>query len=241
LLALSVITHFESFKKVVLDSRHLIFFFVVDRLCAVHDGRDSSGTPRRLTNLRTDMKKKPIETILYSAVGVAAMFVLLTGFNIVTTVFKQRMDLTKERAYTLSEGPRPSSRKIDTPVKIRFLLLATEKRHAGNGVSTRVMPNRLRICWTNSKQYAGGKTDHPETQIHCRIRTPKNSANSAALKARPSPPTASPLPRRRVQYARHEAVPLPFLSPSRERMLEYDLARAISQVITPQKPVVGRS
>jgi len=36
-----------------------------------------------------------------------------------------------------------------------------------------------------------------------------------------------------------ETVALPFLSPSRERMLEYDVARAISQAITPSKPVVG--
>ena len=36
-----------------------------------------------------------------------------------------------------------------------------------------------------------------------------------------------------------ETVALPFLSPSRERMLEYDVARAISQAITPQKPIVG--
>jgi ABC-type uncharacterized transport system involved in gliding motility auxiliary subunit len=32
---------------------------------------------------------------------------------------------------------------------------------------------------------------------------------------------------------------IPFLSPDRERQLEYDLSRAISRVVTPQKPVVG--
>jgi ABC-type uncharacterized transport system involved in gliding motility auxiliary subunit len=32
---------------------------------------------------------------------------------------------------------------------------------------------------------------------------------------------------------------LPFLSPDRERLLEYDLSRAISRVMTPNKPVVG--
>jgi ABC-type uncharacterized transport system involved in gliding motility auxiliary subunit len=32
---------------------------------------------------------------------------------------------------------------------------------------------------------------------------------------------------------------LPFLDPNRERLLEYDLSRAISRVITPEKPVVG--
>src|SRR5262249_4543247 len=32
---------------------------------------------------------------------------------------------------------------------------------------------------------------------------------------------------------------LPFLDPSRERLLEYDLSRAISRVGTPEKPVIG--
>jgi ABC-type uncharacterized transport system involved in gliding motility auxiliary subunit len=34
-------------------------------------------------------------------------------------------------------------------------------------------------------------------------------------------------------------VALPFLSPDREKLLEYDISRAISQVGNPQKPVVG--
>ena len=38
------------------------------------------------------MKKKQFETILYSTVGVAAMFVLLVGFNVVSAAFKQRID-----------------------------------------------------------------------------------------------------------------------------------------------------
>src|SRR6266496_4438069 len=32
---------------------------------------------------------------------------------------------------------------------------------------------------------------------------------------------------------------LPFLDPRREQLLEYDLSRAISRVVTPDKPVVG--
>jgi ABC-type uncharacterized transport system involved in gliding motility auxiliary subunit len=32
---------------------------------------------------------------------------------------------------------------------------------------------------------------------------------------------------------------IPFMAPDRERLLEYDVARAISRVMTPQKPVVG--
>ena len=66
------------------------------------------------------MKSKQFETILYSAVGVAAMFVLLMGFNIVSAALKKRVDLTKEKAYTLSAGTKAILKKIDTPVKIRF-------------------------------------------------------------------------------------------------------------------------
>ena len=36
------------------------------------------------------MKSKQLETILYSTVGVAVMFVLLGGFNVVSAAFKQR-------------------------------------------------------------------------------------------------------------------------------------------------------
>lgn len=36
-----------------------------------------------------------------------------------------------------------------------------------------------------------------------------------------------------------ERATIPFLSPQRDRLLEYDLTRAISQVATPQKPVIG--
>ena len=32
---------------------------------------------------------------------------------------------------------------------------------------------------------------------------------------------------------------IPFLAPDRERLLEYDISRAISRVMTPDKPVVG--
>ena len=32
---------------------------------------------------------------------------------------------------------------------------------------------------------------------------------------------------------------IPFLAPNRERLLEYDLSRAITRVVTPEKPVVG--
>jgi len=66
------------------------------------------------------MQKKSLETILYSTIGVAAMALILVGVNVITSAARQRVDLTKEKAYTLSQGTRAILNKLDTPVKIRF-------------------------------------------------------------------------------------------------------------------------
>ena len=66
------------------------------------------------------MNKKATETILYSMGGVAAMAVILIAFNVLAGAFKERVDLTKEKAFTLSKGTRAILQKLDTPIKIRF-------------------------------------------------------------------------------------------------------------------------
>src|SRR5436190_13230735 len=66
------------------------------------------------------MKKPGLETYLYSAIGVVAMLVLLVVINVIAAQAKQRIDLTADRAYTLSAGTRAILKKIDTPVQIRF-------------------------------------------------------------------------------------------------------------------------
>ena len=102
------------------------------------------------------MKSKQFETILYSAVGVGAMFVLLTGFNVVTAAFKQRVDLTKERAYTLSEGTKAILKKIDTPVKIRFYCTQPENP-TPETVFLRGYAQEVQDLLDEFKQYAGSK------------------------------------------------------------------------------------
>ena len=52
--------------------------------------------------------------------GVAAMAVILIAFNVLAGAFKERVDLTKEKAFTLSAGTRSILQKLDTSIKIRF-------------------------------------------------------------------------------------------------------------------------
>src|SRR5207253_1224194 len=60
------------------------------------------------------------QTILYSTVGLVAMFFILLAFYIVSSSFKQRIDLTADKAYTLSPGTKNILKKLDSPVTIRF-------------------------------------------------------------------------------------------------------------------------
>src|SRR5688500_2545867 len=71
--------------------------------------------------------KKPTETILYSTAGVVALAVILIAFNAISSALKTRLDLTKEKVYTLSPGTKAILKKLDTPVKIRFYCTQSEQ------------------------------------------------------------------------------------------------------------------
>ena len=64
--------------------------------------------------------KKTFQTLLYSGIGIAAVLLLLIAINFLAGLAKQRVDLTDEKAYTLSKGTREILSKLDTPVQIRF-------------------------------------------------------------------------------------------------------------------------
>ena len=70
------------------------------------------------------MKKKGLETWLYSSLGVVAMFLIIVVVNALASRVKQRIDLTAEHAYTLSPGTRAILAKLDTPVQIRYYCLS---------------------------------------------------------------------------------------------------------------------
>ena len=68
------------------------------------------------------MQKKSLETILYSTAGVIIMAAILAGFNLITGAIPKRIDLTKEKAYTLSDGTRAILKNLDTKVTDPVLL-----------------------------------------------------------------------------------------------------------------------
>ena len=181
------------------------------------------------------MKKKIIETILYSTGGVLAMALILIALNVIAGAFKERLDLTKERAYTLSQGTRAILSKLDTPVKVRFY--CSQGETAPETVYLKGYAKRVEDLLAEYKQIARGKLIIEKYDP----QPDSDAEDSARLDG-----VEGQLLRNGEKFylglaisVLDEKQAIPFLDPNRERLLEYDLSRAISRVMTPEKPVVG--
>lgn len=180
------------------------------------------------------MKKKGLETWLYSTVGVAAMLAIIVAFNLIAARAKTRIDLTEERAYTLSQGTRNILSKLDTPVQIRFYATRGENQ----------MPVMLKTYAQRVEDLLGEFQQNSKGQIEIQKLDPTPDSD-AEDSARLDGIEGQPLGDGDAIYLgvsvsmldQKEAIA--FLNPSRERLLEYDLSRAISRVMSPTKPVVG--
>src|SRR5476649_397063 len=63
---------------------------------------------------------KKYETVLFSAVGLAALFIILVAFNYLASGAAVRADLTDGKLYTLSDGTKKILQKLDGTVKVRL-------------------------------------------------------------------------------------------------------------------------
>ena len=181
------------------------------------------------------MKKKTIETILYSAGGVAAMALILIAFNVIAGAFKERIDLTKEKAFTLSQGTKAILAKLDTPVKIRFY--CTQGETSPETVFLKSYASRVEDLLEEYRQAAHGKL-----VIEKYDPQPSSDAEDSARLDGVEGETLRNGDKFYLGLAVSELdqkQAIPFLDPNRERLLEYDLSRAITRVVTPERPVVG--
>jgi ABC-type uncharacterized transport system involved in gliding motility auxiliary subunit len=182
------------------------------------------------------MQKKSLETFLYSVGGVAAMALILVAVNILTAGVRQRVDLTKERAYTLSDGTRKILTRLDTPVKIRFYCSQTASA-SPETVFLKSYARKVEDLLLEYKQAGKGRIILEKYDP----QPDSDAEDSARLDGVEGAPLQSG-----EKFYLGIAVTLldskqaiPFCQPTRERLLEYDLSRAITRVLTPAKPVVG--
>lgn len=182
------------------------------------------------------MQKKSLETFFYSVGGVIAMALILVAVNVILSGARKRMDLTQEKAYTLSDGTRAILARLDTPVKIRFYC-SQSAAATPQSVFLKSYARKVEDLLAEYKQAAKGKLIIEKYDPH-----PDSDAEDSA---RLDGITGAQMPGGDAFYLgiavslldSKEAIP--FCQPTRERLLEYDLTRAISRVVTPEKPVVG--
>jgi ABC-type uncharacterized transport system involved in gliding motility auxiliary subunit len=182
------------------------------------------------------MQKKSIETILYSSVGIIIMLVIIIAVNVITGAFPARVDMTQEKAYTLSPGTKNILKHLDTPVTIHFYCSQGETA-TPQSVLLKDYARTVEDLLHEYKQVAGKnliiqKFDpQPDSDA-------EDSARLDGLEPLPLSGGDQFFLGLAVNLA-DERVAIPFLDPNRERQLEYDLTRAITQVLTSEKPTVG--
>jgi gliding motility-associatede transport system auxiliary component len=179
-------------------------------------------------------KKSNIQTILYSTAGVGVMFLILVAVNVIGGFVKDRVDLTADKEYTLSSGTLAILDKLDTPVTIRFYCTRNE----------RIMP----VAFKNYAQQVEDLLDEYRQRAHGYLQIKKldplpdsDAEDSANLDGVTGQMTDSgdKLYLGLAVSCLDQKEAIPFLSPRRARLLEYDISRAIANVINPQKPVIG--
>ncbi|HEU0209531.1 MAG TPA: Gldg family protein [Candidatus Udaeobacter sp.] len=180
------------------------------------------------------MRKKGFETYLYSAIGVAAMLVLLVVINVIAAQAKQRVDLTAEHAYTLSAGTRNILAKIDTPVQVRFYC---PRASSAIPASLKNYAQRVEDLLSEYRQQAKGKIEVQKLDPE-----PDSDAEDSARLDGLQPQLLQNNERVYLGLSvsmLDQKETIPFLTPARERLLEYDVSRAIARVISAERPVIG--
>lgn len=180
------------------------------------------------------MSSKRSQTFLFSTAGIAAMLVIVVALNYIFNLVSFRADLTAEKLYTLSDGTRSILQELDTPVEVRFYATRDD----------RVMPlplkNYARQVEALLKEYA--QLADGNLIIRKLDPEPDSDAEDSAMVDGLSP--------QQINFGEQvylgisvsmldEKATLPFLPPSREQLLEYDLTRAIAQVMKEDKPKIG--
>lgn len=180
------------------------------------------------------MKNKDLESFLYSTVGIVVLLVVVIAVNAIVGFFSIRADLTENREYTLSEGTKSILSEIDTPVTIRFYATRNENYMP---VQFRNYARRVEDLLKEYRRASNGKI-----KIEKLDPQPDSDAADLADLDGVAPQSVSLTEQIYLGLSVNmldSKVAIPFLAPNRDRLLEYDISRAISSVANPTKKVVG--
>jgi len=176
---------------------------------------------------------KKYEHLLYSAIGLVALALILVAVNFLLSRVPARIDLTDGKLYTLSDGTKKVLRNLQSPVKIKLYISQGESVP----VQLRSFAQRVEDLVREFKSVAGSNL-----VIERYNPKPDSEEEDAAQLDGIDPQQLVTgeqfyLGASITQLDRKQT--LPAISPQRERLLEYDLVRAISRVGSTERPKIG--
>jgi ABC-type uncharacterized transport system involved in gliding motility auxiliary subunit len=179
--------------------------------------------------------KGKFDSLLYSVVGVAAVLVIIVAINLLAGFLKFRSDLTENKLYTLSDGTKKILDKLDTDVAVRFYF---SKDNASVPVPLRTYAQEVQDLLDEYQQYSHGKVKvikldpKPDSDA-------EDSANLDGIEGQAVDLSSDKVFLGMAVSCLDAKTTIPYLSPDRANLLEYDLSRAISSVANPKKAVIG--
>jgi ABC-type uncharacterized transport system involved in gliding motility auxiliary subunit len=176
---------------------------------------------------------KKYEHLVYSAVGLIALFLLLVAVNFLVSRFSGRVDLTEGDLYTLSPGTKKVLQNLPSPVKVKLYVSQGESVP----VPLRGFAQRVEDLVREFKAAAG-----PNLVVERYNPRPDSEEEDAAQLDGIEPQQLMTgesfyLGVAVSQLDRKQAIAS--IAPQRERLLEYDLIRAIARVGSAERPKIG--
>ncbi|HXI37552.1 MAG TPA: GldG family protein [Burkholderiales bacterium] len=177
---------------------------------------------------------KKYDYLIYSAVGLVALFLVLVAANfLVSRSGLPPLDLTEGKLYTLSAGTKKILQNLQSPVKLKLYA----SRGESVPVPLRSFSQRVADLVSELRKESRGKLEvevldpKPDSEIEDAAQLdgiePQQLSNGESFY----------LGAAVTQLDRKQTIPS--ISPQRERLLEYDLVRAVARVANPERIKIG--
>ena len=217
--ACSLLTHFESMQRGVLDFADIGFYvgvavFALALAKTVTDGRRGASK---------------------GAVGIVVLAVIVVAADVILSALPLRVDLTAERLYTLSDGSKAILAKLEEDVTIKYYVSSSA---ADMPMALKTYGQRVENLLKEYERASGGRL-----AIEAYDPKPDSDAEEWAQRYGIEPqtvnPFGSPIYFGLVAVCGDHEQTLGTLSPQTESTLEYDVTRLVTRVAWPERPVVG--
>src|ERR1700687_2574594 len=176
---------------------------------------------------------KKYEHLLYSAIGLAALALILVAFNYLLSRVPARADLTDGRLYTLSDGTKKVLRNLPAPVKVKLYISQGESVPVQLRSFAQRLEHRVRECAAASNGNLRIEKYNPRPDSEEEDAAQLDGIESQQLVTGEQfylGLAVSQLDRKQT---------LSTINPQRERLLEYDLVRAVARVGSTERPKIG--